>query len=470
MPMMWTRKLTTKAGLRSSVAGFARDEAGSMTIFAVFMFMMMLLVGGIGVDLMRNEMDRTRLQATVDRAVLAAADLDQPLDPDAVVRDYFDKAGMSHYLSSVTVDEGLNFRTVTANASTNTRTQFMHLMGVNELPVPALGQAEERVSNVEISMVLDISGSMGWNNKMANLQTAAKTFVDTVVNTSNEDLISVSLIPYTAQVNAGWDIFSQLETNHLHNYSYCIDFEIADFSTTALELSEHTYEQMQHFDEGWNYSKPVSNPGCPKRSYEEIVAFSQDATSLKATIDQYRARANTSIHLGMKWGVALLDPSFQPITQSLNAAALVDDAFLERPASYSDSETLKTIVLMTDGQNVNTTRIQPWYYNSDSEIAHWNRYPLHWYLNNYVYGSWSNWRYTKYTSAQADTMLGNICSAAKDQGIVVWSVGFEVTDFSAGIMEGCASSPSHFFRVEGVEITEAFEAIAKQINQLRLTQ
>ncbi|MEL6921707.1 MAG: TadE/TadG family type IV pilus assembly protein, partial [Pseudomonadota bacterium] len=459
--MMWTRKLTTKAGLKSSVAGFARKEDGSMTIFAVFMFLMMLLVGGIGVDLMRNEMDRTRLQATVDRAVLAAADLDQPLDPDAVVRDYFDKAGMSQYLSSVTVEQGLNFRTVTANASTATPTQFMRIMGVEELPVPARGQAQERVSDVEISMVLDISGSMGWDSKMANLQTAAKTFVDTVINEANEDLISISLVPYTAQVNAGWDIFSELSTTHVHNYSYCVDFEVADFSLTGLELSNHTYEQMQHFDQGWNYSNPVSNPGCPKRDFEEIVAFSQDAESLKTTIGKYKARANTAIHLGMKWGVALLDPSFQPITGALNDDDLVDDVFANRPSEYSDPDTLKTVVLMTDGQNVDTQRIQPWYYNSSSEIVHWNKYPLHWYLNNYVSGYWSNWRYTKYTAAQADSMLANICTAAKDQGIVVWSVGFQVNDYSAGVMESCASSPSHFFRVEGVEITEAFEAIAK---------
>lgn len=67
-------------------------------------------------------------------------------------------------------------------------------------------------------------------------------------------------------------------------------------------------------------------------------------------------------------------------------------------------------------------------------------------------------------------MLSNICTTAKDQGIVLWSVGFEVSDSSAGIMRSCASSPTHFFRVEGVEITEAFKAIASQINQLRLTQ
>ncbi|MEL7127251.1 MAG: hypothetical protein AAGK30_13505, partial [Pseudomonadota bacterium] len=98
------------------------------------------------------------------------------------------------------------------------------------------------------------------------------------------------------------------------------------------------------------------------------------------------------------------------------------------------------------------------------------KYPLHWYLNNYVYNSWSNWRYTKYTSAQADTMLNNICDAAKDKGIVVWTVGFEVTNDSFQVMQDCASSPSHAFRVEGIDIVEAFEAIAKQINQLRLTQ
>ena len=128
---------------------------------------------------------------------------------------------------------------------------------------------------------------------------------------------------------------------------------------------------------------------------------------------------------------------------------------------------------MTDGKNVDTWRIQPWYYAQESHYVHWSRYPLFWYLRNYVSSNsnnWGNWRYMKYSSGQADGMLDNICNAAKTQGIVVWSIGFEVSDYSAGVMQNCASSPSHFFRVEGVEISDAFEAIAKQINQLRLTQ
>jgi Flp pilus assembly protein TadG len=455
--------------LRRHGLRMARDESGTMTIFAVSMIMMMVLVCGIGVDLMRNEMERTKLQNTMDRAVLAAADLDQTLDPEAVVNDYFAKAGMANYLTSVTVDDGLNYRTVTAVANATTPTRFMHLMGVSELPVPARGQAEERIENVEISMVLDISGSMGWNSKMDNLQDAAKAFVDTVIQDGTDDLISISLIPYTAQVNAGESIFEELNTAHRHDFSYCIDFEAEDFDSPRLSF-DRVYEQMQHFDEGWDWSYPIGNPGCPQQDYEEIMPFSQDANTLKARIDQYRARANTSIHLGMKWGVAMLDPSFRPITQALALDNKIDSAFSNRPVAYDDVETLKTLVLMTDGQNVNTTRIQPWYYAQPSHYVHWSKYPLHWYLNNHNVGNWNNWRYTKYTSGQADNMLSNVCDAAKAEGIVVWSIGFEVTNYSADVMEDCASSPSHFFRVEGIEITEAFEAIAKQINQLRLTQ
>ena len=126
---------------------------------------------------------------------------------------------------------------------------------------------------------------------------------------------------------------------------------------------------------------------------------------------------------------------------------------------------------MTDGVNVDTVRIADRYYNSASERVHWNRNALDRYLY-YNVRSWqrSSWYYTKYTANQANSMLSSICSAAKGKGIVIWSVGFEVTDASANIMRSCASSPSHFFRVEGEEITEAFQAIASQINQLRLVQ
>jgi hypothetical protein len=85
---------------------------------------------------------------------------------------------------------------------------------------------------------------------------------------------------------------------------------------------------------------------------------------------------------------------------------------------------------------------------------------------------WDN-RYEPYTSVNAstkDTRLAAICTAAKTQGIVVFTIGFEVTDHSANVMRACASTPQHFYRVEGLDIEYAFASIKNQINQLKLTQ
>lgn len=460
------------ASIVRRAARFRRDEDGSFVVFSLFLFITMLMVGGLAVDLMRYENYRTHMQNTLDRAILAAADLDQELVPQDVVEDYFAKAGLEDFLVSVEVSEGLNFRTVSASAEVEVPSMFMRLVGITSIDAPANGAAEESVTNVEISLILDISGSMGWNNKMENLQDAAKDFVDAVLVDESEDLISMSIIPYTAQVNAGPDLFNQVNVNQVHGYSHCIDFDEEDFDATGLEVGK-TYTQMQHFEwSSYYYSdRSIDNPGCPQQTFERITVHSQDNDDLKDQIDDFRARANTAIHLGMKWGTLLLDPQSQPIVANLSTSGVVDAAFADRPDEWSSPDTAKFVVLMTDGQNVDTFRIADWAYNSNSEYIHWSRYTLWWYLYNYVsYYNRSYYYYEKYSSTDADQMLDNICTAAKNAGIIVYTVGFEVTNYSAGVMEDCASAPSYFFRVEGVEISSAFAAIARDINQLKLIQ
>ena len=82
----------------------------------------------------------------------------------SVVADYFAKANVDATLENVTVSETLTSRTVTAEASTTTDPLFIHLFGINEMTSPANGTAQESVNRVEISLVLDISGSMGWDS------------------------------------------------------------------------------------------------------------------------------------------------------------------------------------------------------------------------------------------------------------------------------------------------------------------
>ena len=201
-PVKLTKKTLTNS-LSARAERFAREEDGIMTVWVLAMIMMMVMVGGIQLDFMRHQMERSRLQAVSDRAALAAADLDQTQDPKTVVQDYFTKSGMSSYLSSVTVDPGLNYRTVTVDASKELDTPYLRKFGVDTLTVPARSKAEERFQKVEISLVLDVSGSMEDNSKLSNMKVAAKSFIDTVMRPGTEGYVSLSLVPYSEQVNVG---------------------------------------------------------------------------------------------------------------------------------------------------------------------------------------------------------------------------------------------------------------------------
>ncbi|MCA0964285.1 TadE/TadG family type IV pilus assembly protein [Salipiger bermudensis] len=449
---------------------FRRAESGTMTFMAVALSLMMMIFGGIGIDMMYAELQRTKIQNTLDRAVLAAADLDNELDAQGVVEDYMARMGLSDALVSVDVDEGLNYRTVTADGYRTMPSNFMQLIGIDNMQAGGHAQAMERINKVEVSMVLDISGSMDDGDKMAELQTAASDFVDTLLDDSTEDLVSISLVPYSEHVNAGPEILSYLNVNYRHDDSYCLEMPNSVFSSPALDFSL-TYDQMQHFQ--WNYSgsNSLSDTICPRYAYEQIRPWSQDANALKTQIGQLQPRAGTSIFMGMKWASALLDPSTQRIASGMIANGTVDAVFEGRPVAYSDTDVLKTIVLMTDGQHDRSFRIQNWAYDDENEVEHWSRYNLWHYLNHYVnYWNRDSFYYQKYDAATGDALLSSICTAAKRQGVLIWTIGFEVSNHGANVMERCASSPAHFFRVEGVEISEAFSTIAQTLNQLRLTQ
>jgi Flp pilus assembly protein TadG len=60
---------------------FMRREDGTITTFALMVFILMVAVAGIAIDIMRYETQRVQLQYTLDRSVLAAASVTQPLNP-----------------------------------------------------------------------------------------------------------------------------------------------------------------------------------------------------------------------------------------------------------------------------------------------------------------------------------------------------------------------------------------------------
>ncbi|OWU83260.1 hypothetical protein ATO6_19145 [Oceanicola sp. 22II-s10i] len=458
-----------RPAVRRHLFRFAREEDGVMIALVIFLLLILLTVGGVGVDVMRQEMNRARLQDVLDRAILAAADLDQTYAPKDVVEDYFEKSGMKDFLTNVSVDQGSTYRIVNATASTQMKTQFLGKIGFPTFTVNAYGQAEESIGDAEVALVLDISGSMGSNQRLQRMQTAAKDFVDTVILDESLDAVSLSVVPYTSQVNAGAKIMDRMNVLRKHAFSNCIIFTDEDYDRTDIGTTRF-YEQGEHFELTGHLNGTITNPSCPMRSYEEIAAFSNNRQQLKQQISQFNSRANTSIHIGMKWATGMLDPSFRPVVTSLVSSGDVPEAFLGRPTAWT-SGALKTIILMTDGENFTTYGIRPQAYGTPSQRYHWHQHSLiDWVQANVDQSLWNDFYFVRSTPANSDSLLDKICTRAKEAGILVWTVGFETSNHGASVMAKCASSPSHFFRVEGVEISEAFKSIARQLNKLKLTQ
>ena len=482
MPVRSVMRRWTPAKATDTCGAFARREDGALVIFSLFLLAAMLLMTGLAVDVLRSEVARTKLQNTLDRAVLAAADLDQTLDPEAVVEDYFDKIGLRDYLSDVDVDGGLNYRTVTAEANVALQTLFLRQVGITEIDTPAVGTANETVRNVEISMVLDISGSMRFDDRITPLRAAAKEFVDMTLLGDRAEGTTISIVPYAGQVNPGPGLFSLIGGDRDHNHSSCVFVEEDDFDHTGLP--EESERQVPHFM-NWTIAASYMDWGwCPSDD-ARIQPHSNNALALKDFITNMRLHDGTGTHIGMKWGVAMLDPTTRDALDTLRTVGQVPESTENRPLDWNAANSAKFIVLMTDG-NI-TEQVEPKFtglrdIDDDDDDNEANDADSidgidHDLLNSVQ--ALNDQRDTegrkntyKKTVSQRNRNLQSfyaMCNAAKAKGVVIYTIAFEANANATEEMRNCASTTANFFEVDQLEIGAAFNSIARQINQLRLT-
>lgn len=429
-----------KAGRGWSLARFRRDEDGSLVIFGVFMLMIILTLGALGIDLMRLEMERAKLQSTLDRAVLAAADLDQKRLPASVVNDYFAKSGLSGSLTGVTVTEGLGFRSVSATARTSLETQLIHMFGIDTMQAPASGTAEERLENVEISLVLDISGSMNAlvpaprspKTRIQHLKDASIEFITSIFENSEQDKVSMSLVPYNGQVNIGPDLIDKYNITHRHNNTYCVDLPTSVYTAAALSRSlpmpQHVFadtfnaSNTSYWYNLTDMAPSATNRWCDPNPVNRVRVHSNNVTQLKDHIRALSPVGATSIDAGMRWGSALLDPSARGVVDELIDEDVVNATFQGRPLPYNDPEVLKVLVLMTDGEHWPNEYINDAFRSGPSPI--WrntvnNRLSIRhdgWWTNNFYWPSNNGW-YTYPEGASSKTNMGTAVQLTWEQ---VW--------------------------------------------------
>ncbi len=317
-----------------------------MVGLALFIFIFMLAVAGLGIDLMRHEMKRTHLQATLDSAVLAAAGTkikngsgSPENDLKQVIKDYFEAAQIGDYLGEFGDDDiliGDGKTEVLARAKLEMDTYLMRLSGVDTLTAWGTTEAAVLAETLEIVMVLDVSGSME-GDRLDKLEVAAKKFVTTVLENSN-GIVSFSVVPFNTNVVPPREIYDNLTVDQRHSYSTCLVFQDDDFETTAIDpnqrYAQKIFTSMDHggwhevdFGEVGREKEPgeyvghrqdtAYNRSCHNDERFEILPYATTEGAVHKKIDELTAAGGTSGDMGMKWAAALLDPAFRPIVNEM---------------------------------------------------------------------------------------------------------------------------------------------------------
>lgn len=198
------------------VHDFAEDTRGNIAmLFGLAMPVLMVVVVG-AVDINRVSTAKVGLQDALDAAALAAArspytnaDDIQRVGMDALRANLATQPAMS-LLESETTFVLVNDAIVVADARVNVQTLIANIVLPpygkvldDELPVGVHSEVNRSTKDIEVSLVLDVTGSMG-GSRLTSLKSAANSLVDLVVqDQQNINRTRMALVPYSMGVNPG---------------------------------------------------------------------------------------------------------------------------------------------------------------------------------------------------------------------------------------------------------------------------
>jgi hypothetical protein len=263
------------------------------------------------------------------------------------------------------------------------------------------------VKDVEVSMMLDVSGSMA-GSKIEDLKAAASDLIEILLPTDIPHSNRVAIAPFSTAVNAG-DLAASISNgvdsrgrSMSGRYTTCVTERpggqaFTDASPSTAKLNRRS-------------------ASCP---VAEVQPLTNDLDVLGDAVESLAASGMTAGHLGIAWASYLLSPNWGSVFSG------------DAPVDYDNTDFRKVAILMTDGM-----------------------------FNNY----YENANGTSVTQARA------LCDSMKANGITVYTVGFQVPADVVPTLQYCATTPSHYYPAEdGAALRDTFKAIAKRLNGLRLS-
>lgn len=465
---------------------YLSDTRGAIAIIFALTLMPFMLVTGMAIETTRVSYLDTELAYACDAAAIAAARY-QITDATTNANKFF-SANFTPGSTSATVTPNMTVSsdntTVSISATSTMPTYLGGIAGITNLNVASSSQVLRTFQNAEVALVLDNTGSMASNGKIAGLRTAATNLINIVFqNQDTSNTIAVSIVPYVAAVNIG-----NTRTNWLSNPAVLSSFPVSepwagcvgtvDNGTTMpsdnppsssrkwpVYLAASTYKLFggQPGNNDWKIVKntlqivtPISGVAVgPNRSCGlPIQPLTNNRTTLTSLVSQMQPipGGGTFGDLGLVWGWNTISPKWAGQWGGID------------PKPYNQIQ--KYIVIVTDGEN--QWYAEPGYVPNGDPTAYGYSQPSPNFLAQGLLGT------TNINNARTyiDNRLINLCSQINASGIQIFTVTFEVSDSLAKqIYQQCASKPEYAFQAESSQdLYDIFQNIGNITQSIRIVK
>lgn len=418
---------TTKS-LASAVRDFAEDAKGAIAIVFALTLFVVIMVTGLAIDIGRVMHAERSLSAAIDAAALAAAKglrVSNLTDAEVeeVAQRYFQAnmqgTGASYAnVQSFAVNVDRSSNSVSIDVNSEIPMIFANVGGISRINVPKASVAIFDTKDVEIGLQLDVTGSMCQPcSKIAALKDAVAGpdgLLDILMpdgGTTNS--VRIGLAPFAAGVNAGDYIRAVADGRNPSDR--CVYERV----NSALQATDSSPAGNGRFKVR---SELPSATACPSYA-NRVVALTDSKSDLRSAVGRLTTNGATAGHLGAAWAWGLISPQWASVWGGT------------APAPYNDGRTEKYVILMTDGD-----------YNTVGGVL------------------------SSGNATISNQHAANSCAAMKQAGIIVFTIGFQVSTAAKSRLRGCASSSSRFYDANDEQsLRDAFRAIGEEINSLRLS-
>ena len=514
---------TVQQTSRGLVGRFRRDQSGSVAMIFGIIIIPLTAIVGLAVDFGRVYSVASHTQVALDASALAAGRVAQVETTDivnkasAAASAYFNQAKPKSVVSSTlqfSPNSASTEFTVTATswvrtpflgalkfliskasdpaAPTTCTGNFFACVTLTTTSTAALKAGGDGGSNIEVAMMLDVTGSMCTPcTKIDALKPAAKDLVDIVIwNDQSQFTSKIALAPFAAAVNVGttlaplvrgtvtdngqsspqvlnmgstssqptnkWIRFQKASGSGNNTWQIstkCVTERIGnDKYTDAAPNTSTTKVGKAYFGSG-NPDESCVVANYADAEVNSIQPLSNDKEMLKRRIDKLATGGSTAGHLGTAWAWYLLSPNWAYLFPTANKAATYAD--LTATGAGGAPKLRKIAVLMTDGEyNIN--------YCKGVEADNSDQSPD---IN------------CNSENGKALAQATSLCTAMKKPlgstnaaSIEVFTVGFQVNNTAKTFLQNCATDSSHYYDATTDDaLKAAFRDIALKISTLRLT-